>query len=384
MDQLSLNKLTQRFFAVSANTRLLILSLFVLILLNTLLGYNQQSNQQQYDGFIEEYGQALGDALEDNLVLALDNNDLISLRGLLNKLTEKKYIYSTTIYTLENKVLVQASKPNIDPYAINKAHAINQALSLDGKLLGSLQITLNKNSKPPYLWWLLFNLFIIGVLTYFRKDQQATPTLASVVASQPEMPAEEAEPQAPSPPPPLPKARCYLILHCDGLTEIYQRLSAEMRNQQFHQLQTAIKNVLTFYSGEQLLATRDSFVLAFEEAHQLDCLFKAVCCGHLITSIAKEQQWMLKVSALITQQYQAQESTESIFIKPSLTQEKNLLIHSSCTLDEQLLERIVIQSLSEQNLCKFNQINAIQAPYQDLLNNQLKRLTETRQTESTL
>jgi uncharacterized membrane protein affecting hemolysin expression len=272
---------------------------FLLTALVLIFSNYQQNTKQQ--SLLKLYGTSITQLIAQQLSLSLGSKDLISLRSSLDELIQQEKVINAIVYDVDNQAIVQAG-PAIDITSDNIA-VFNSPLTLDNILVGTLNITLDtsRENQSLLILGLIYVLLLILLTLLFRQYIFDQPSPSNRKHTLPnttiDSASNEIEPIAPAP---SEKFQSILLLQLQGLDELFQRLNASARQQQFDRLQTAINKILTLYSGTSLMSTNDSIILAFEDSTQSQSALNALCFSYLLLKTCEQQQLLLKVTAVLT------------------------------------------------------------------------------------
>ncbi len=347
---------------------------------------NQNQLQQQQNLLNQHYGSVLARKLAQQAENPTLTRDLVSLQVLAENTKSEKGIASVTFHSVDNKLLAQAGKTARQKGADKEQQSFSAPINLQDSVAGYVTIGLNSaelgQAPQPYGLQLLALLLLAAALINIYLDPQRSSHDADHKNGQSnKAPKNRDESSAPLLDDTQPIC-AWLVVQSGNLSSLQKQLSAaalqELLDEFNHQLQT----VLNLYQGELLWVDGDSFHCGFRQQSDEDSnqgIFNAICSTKLLVDLGRNRDGIklhFKAAILPPAEGDCYSELFSAY-RNSQHQRSQLdaLGHASLLLDKRLLDdRHILDQLEFSEDQHNIYIDAIKAPYLDLLKEQLKHL----------
>ncbi len=345
----------------------------------TALVYHYQW-QSQVDAHQAEYGQALAFMASQEAIDGSINQDLVSLQVVLSRIVRNPRAVAATIHDVENQLVVQAGKPPAPPFSESVYTA---PILLDDAVAGLVTVFIQEPNEPLQVYWFIcFSLSAFAALIlvglHWPLPWETSPSPDHSPLATHDTDTREATDNEETPP-----TSVYLTLSCSNLNQLKQQLNAEARYQLINKLHRNILRICKLYSGEPLPTADGRFVVRFTDNEPGDGTFSAICSAQLLLALNQQRNGLrLQLCSRITQ---PQDVSQLSQLEQTLMAQSELYgSHSYPMLVQQdLLKGKMAERFNwaETDIHGQVEITAVHQPYQQFLENQLKRLNEPAETE---
>lgn len=323
----------------------------------------QKAQQKQLD----QAALSIAQIASKQLAVPMSSNNLVGLQSLLNNLTQSDLIIKAEVFGLNHQVVVQAGTNN----SSNSIVTFSQPISLDQTLMGNLRLSLNISESPlASIYLLIMPLFMVasGVLAWLSlkktsKSIENAPNTPEYSRDSYKVPPQKRE---------VPQIQSIAVIHLINTDELFQQLSAEVRQIKLDQLNGTLNRVLPLYSGQRLDDCKNTITIGFHGTDIQECLFQAMCCSHLLLKTAEQEKWLLKLSISLhtTSNEDLADNISTLKAIISDTGNGKLFVNSSLIQSNELNSRVLVTTVNS----KVVLINGFRSDYEKLLNSQLSLL----------
>ncbi|MBB6521075.1 hypothetical protein [Pseudoteredinibacter isoporae] len=343
---------------------------------------NQNQLQQQQAELNQHYGEVLARKLAQQAENPTMTRDWVSLQVLAENTKSEKGIASVTFHSVDNKLLAQAGKTARQKGADKAQQSFSAPINLQDSVAGYVTIGLNSSelSQQPQAYGLqLFALLLLAAaLINMYLDPQRTATDNRHVRKHDTDINGEPENDAHSNAP----ICAWLVIQSGNLASLQKQLSAAALQELLDEFNQQLQTVLNLYQGELLWVDGDSFHCGFRQPSRDDNdqgIFNAICSTKLLVDLGRSRQGIkLHFKAAILPPAEGDSYSELFAAYRDSQQQRSqldALDHASLLLDKRLLEdRHVLEQLEFSEDQHNVYVDAIKAPYLDLLKEQLRHL----------
>jgi hypothetical protein len=334
--------------------------------------YIHAHQQQQFvTNATDQYGEQIAKLTADQVVSSLLNNDAISLQAIARNVSTQSVASSVIIYDLKHKILAQAN--NTAPETDNTHHHTSPVVS-NNNIIGSVTIGISplslSSDTPDTLTPILSILLLItsiGIYIKGSKDQaiittdkpasnkkiDVTPTVTTSVDKDSS------------------KSTILLTLNIHNIDQLYRQLNAELRQQQFQELESNISHAINLYGAKKISSSHNGLTLSVDG--DIAC---ALFTAELILRLnQRSKNSIISLNALM----QAQKSEESLL---STLDSARKSIHSTnkqhCLfISKDLADKHAVKdkaTLTDSDTPKILEVTTLKETHKNLLNKQLAQL----------
>ncbi len=353
-----------------------LLGAFVTVLI--LSWANQNQLKQQQIELNQHYGSVLARKLAQQAENPTLTRDLVSLQVLAEATKQEKGIASVTFHSVDNKLLAQAGKTARQKGADKSQQSFSAPINLQDSVAGYVTIGLNSQEllqqPQAYGLQLLALLLLAAAIINIYLEPQRHEAKQNKNSQEQESLLVTPEAEAP--------ICAWLVVQSGNLASLQKQLSAAALQELLDEFNQQLQTVLNLYQGELLWVDGDSFHCGFRQCSAGDNdqgIFNAICSTKLLVELGSSRQG-IKLhfkAAIIPPAAGGCYSELFSAYRDSQEQRRQLdaLGHASLLLDKRLLEdRHVLEQLEFTEDQHNVYIDAIKAPYLDLLKEQLKHL----------
>ncbi len=355
-----------------------LLGAFVTVLI--LSWANQNQLQQQQAELNQHYGEVLARKLAQQAENPTMTRDWVSLQVLAENTKREKGIASVTFHSVDNKLLAQSGKTARQKGADKSQQSFSAPINLQDSVAGYVTIGLNSSelSQQPQAYGLqLFALLLLAAaLINIYIDPQRNGHAANTRRSTESNDEQEKEANDSAP------ICAWLVIQSGNLANLQQQLSAVALQELLDEFNQQLQTVLNLYQGELLWVDGDSFHCGFRQTSRDDNdqgIFNAICSTKLLVDLGRSRQGIkLHFKAAILPPAEGGSYSELFTAYRDSQQQRSHLDnmdHASLLLDKRLLEdRHILEQLEFTEDPHNIYVEAIKAPYLDLLKEQLRHL----------
>jgi hypothetical protein len=330
-----------------------------------------QQQRQFVTNATDQYGEQIAKLTADQVVSSLLNNDAISLQAIARNVSTQSVASSVIIYDLKHRILAQAN--NTAPETDNTHHHTSPVVS-NNNIIGSVTIGISplslSSDTPDTLTPILTILLLITSIGIYIKGNkeltistddkpatnkkiEATPTVSTLAHED------------------TPKRVILLTLNIHNIDQLYQQLNAELRQQQFQELESNISHAVNLYGAKKISSNHNGLTLSIDG--DIAC---ALFTAELILRLNQHAKHSIIIlNALM----QAQESEESLLSTLDSTRKS---IHSTgkqhCLfISRDLADKHAVKdkaTLQDSNTPKILEVTTLKENHKNLLNKQLAQL----------
>ncbi|GAA6153761.1 hypothetical protein [Pseudoteredinibacter isoporae] len=341
---------------------------------------NQNQLQQQQAELNQHYGEVLARKLAQQAENPTMTRDWVSLQVLAENTKREKGIASVTFHSVDNKLLAQAGKTARQKGADKAQQSFSAPINLQDSVAGYVTIGLNSSelSQQPQAYGLqLFALLLLAaaLINMYLEPQRSSTTSRKT----PEHGGDqELEPEGNDSPP----ICAWLVIQSGNLASLQKQLSAAALQELLDEFNQQLQTVLNLYQGELLWVDGDSFHCGFRQTSMDNSdqgIFNAICSTKLLVDLGRSRQGIkLHFKAAILPPAEGDSYSEMFAAYRDSQQQRSqldALAHASLLLDKRLLDdRHVLEQLDFTEDQHNVYVEAIKAPYLDLLKEQLRHL----------
>lgn len=352
-------------YCIFISTLVLIICCFCLLLTNN-------NASKQILSAENHYGQQVAQMVANELSQATANNDLISMQAELNGLTKISTIDAATIYDLNNQAKVQAGIPTDKLDQQHTYLTFSAPISQDEIVIGQLAIKAKSTYTPSYsnaitAIGILCSLSLLLFCFYKIKiDIHKTETTPASKEDTPRINKDEEK-----------KSTITLLLQLKNMDAVFQQLSKEIREEKFSEIKATIDQALKLYSGQLRAIDAHSLFMTICDHDKQQAIFNALCCAGLIQKMAAEEQWLIKINAVIYSVEEERKNNPSHYHSLAMLQYMKNDSKPGIFIDETLADsaktRISTQTPNKK-ITGFVEVREFSDKYQKLLENQYKHL----------
>lgn len=306
--------------------------------------------QAQTERQLARYGQALADGGAVRAVEPALAQDMVSLQAILQSLTRQPGVAGASIHDVENHLWVESGSPSGET-----RRRFTAPIALDTHIAGYLTLALDspENTHLPlflWTWWCLLALALLGLWGRAWRLERRPATTAEEDAA-----AGEAE------------VDVHLsILNIDALQ---QHLTREHLVERLGRLDRQLAGVLALYDGRRDRLEAQTLILRVRGDTPAQAAFYALCICQLLTLLNSDTgSPRLQLSARVTQ-VQAPAVSALALAQTAAPPPPPGVIAVAPELMEAALARRV-------QLDPQGRLQAIKAPYQELLLRQQRQLAQ--------
>lgn len=351
---------------------------------------NQNQLQEQQAQLNQHYGSVLARKLAQQAENPTLTRDLVSLQVLAENTKSEKGIASVTFHSVDNKLLAQAGKTARQKGADKAQQSFSAPINLQDSVAGYVTIGLNSADlgQPPQAYGLqLLALLLLAaaIINIYIDPQRLSSDSGQADDQDGKGSRSKTDTSAPSLEDNQPIC-AWLVVQSGNLSSLQKQLSAAALQELLDEFNRQLQTVLNLYQGELLWVDGDSFHCGFRQQPDEDSsqgIFNAICSTKLLVDLGRSRDGIklhFKAAILPPAEGDCYSELFSAY-RNSQHQRSQLdaLGHASLLLDKRLLDDRDILEQLEFNEDQHNiYIDAIKAPYLDLLKEQLKHLQAIR------
>lgn len=336
---------------------------------------NHGKLQHQQNKLAQQYGSMLVRNIAQQAQSPALKRDLVSLQVLAENSKKDYLLESITFHSVDNKLLAQAGKTQRQKGSNKEQLSFTAPINLQDSVAGYTTVGINPNAispQPSQAGVVLVALLLLAAAITSLFIKQNTPVANN----------ESTTTITTPPPKESNQLAAWLIVQSGNLGDLQNQLSAAALEELLAEVNRQLKAILSLYHGELLWVDGDSFHCGFNWNGQNDydqAVFNAICSTKLLIDLGRSREG-IKLhfkAALLKPALGSSYSDLFSAYRDSKQQRAQLdaLPHASLLVDKSLLESTSLrQQLEVREDPQNYYVDAINPPYVELLDKQLKQL----------
>lgn len=244
---------------------------------------------------INIYGHTVSQAAAKQAITASMQQDLLSMQAVLVDIRQNPWVVGARIRNVEGKSLVETGTLNTQE--LQERHTLFSApIAVHHNIYGYIDVLVQSHRFQVrdyqfFLIWLIAVFTSLSIIwwsiqrQWWSQFKEKLPTASEVVTAVVEkVPVIEEEPEPEPEAPKLVSVR--LSLQITNLDRLYDQLNSESFATVLRRFEKQLQSVVNLYEGHRQILNGNTLLIDFTgESYEESC-FRAVCCAHLLNSLA--------------------------------------------------------------------------------------------------